>query len=243
MAISLDWTVIVSATYLFALALVLLLIFLRSYRKTKEKYSELLDDKEKRLSRMLLDVEDTMKALEDYADDVHKDWEELKTTGHDDYLDMQEQTVKLGASFVELQSQISALSMRISGMHTRIGDIEDYVDSLKASKDERAAQTAVEVDEELEAALRELKTYVPGNEVRAALDSDLPRSTLEQRPTPEQHPQGQRDEELKRVDELSSRTEEALKMLRAGRNILDTAKELGFSRGELELLSSRYRIK
>ncbi len=241
-----DWTVIVSATYLFALALVLLLIFLRSYRKTKEKYTGLLDEKEQRLSRMLLDVEDTMKALEDYAEDVHKDWDELKTTGHEDYLDMQEQTVKLGASFVELQSQISALSMRISRIETRIGDMEDYVDGLRASKEERAAQTEqapAKVDEELEAALRELAAYKPNNDVRATLDSSaaIAASTLQTSPALQEAKK--KDEELRRVDELSSRTEEALRMLRAGRNILDTAKELGFSRGELELLSSRYRIK
>lgn len=239
-----DWTIIVSATYVFALALVLLLIFLRSNRKTKEKYAELLEEKEQRLSRMQIDVEDTMKALEDYAEDVHKDWDGLRSTGHEDYLDMQEQTVKLGASFVELQSQISALSMRISRMETRIDDVEDYIDSLKASKKERECEAhkalpAQPEDKELEAALKELATYMPTNTLRAALDSDITPVKGE----PQRQADEKKDEELKRVDELSSRTEEALRMLRAGRNILDTAKDLGFSRGELELLSSRYRIK
>ena len=114
-----DWPAFALISYAFVLALLLVVLILRGSRQNKSRYQHILEEKERKLAAMQIDLEETMEALEAQANaagaqgalKTEADAKMVKTVQA-----LQTHMLGLQSTVMELQFRLTRLERAVRGM-------------------------------------------------------------------------------------------------------------------------------
>ena len=106
-----DWATVALITYGFLLALVLALIVVLGQRHTKKRYTLILEEREQKIARLQIELDDTMQALESYSEELRKEWAGMQK---------QEQEVMLflHKRYLEIDAMLRVVDARLNSLET-----------------------------------------------------------------------------------------------------------------------------
>lgn len=120
-----NWPMFAIITYSFVLVLIVVLIILRSRRKIRSQYAQVLEEKEVKLARMQLDMEETMVALDAYAEQLREDWKRLQREDQEGFQRLHKREMDLEAGMLSLRARVTALEVELKrSRHTDILPLE-----------------------------------------------------------------------------------------------------------------------
>lgn len=114
-----DWPAFALISYAFVLALLLVVLILRGSRQNKSRYQHILEEKERKLAAMQIDLEETLEALEAQANaagaqgalKTEADAKMVKTVQA-----LQTHMLGLQSTVMELQFRLTRLERAVRGM-------------------------------------------------------------------------------------------------------------------------------
>lgn len=117
-----DWPTFALITYAFFLLLTLVLFWAIAQRRTRAKYEKRLEEKEQKLLRMQIDLEETLEALDAYAGQMRTEWESAEKQGSEQILRIQKHELKTSSMLMECKSRITALEVQLRTQNSKTPD-------------------------------------------------------------------------------------------------------------------------
>lgn len=109
-----DWPIFWLISYSFVLLLILALFIIKGTNRNKKKYSEHLEQKEKQLVKLQLELEENINSLDDYATGLRSEWEAMRKGERSDWQQLNDRLLKAEAAIIDAKAYINTLNQRVN---------------------------------------------------------------------------------------------------------------------------------